>query len=57
MGKYTFSFSLLGAKGPTDRTDLQCYPVLHQEPNLDVHQVQVFLELLIASDLGHHFFP
>lgn len=57
LGTYTSIFCLLGAKSPRDPTDLQCDPVLHQEPDLNVHQVQVFLQLLIASDLGHHFLP
>lgn len=37
-------------------TDLQSDPVLHQQSNLDVHQVQVFLQLLVGPDLRHHFF-
>lgn len=37
-------------------TDLQCDPVLHQEPNLDVHQVEVLLQLLVGPNLGHHLF-
>ena len=37
--------------------NLQGDPVLHKEADLDVHQVQVFLHLLVGSDLGDHFLP
>ena len=57
VGTYTSIFCLLGAKSPRHPTDLQRDPVLHQEPDLDVHQVQILLQLLIAPDLGHHFLP
>lgn len=57
VDQHTGISPLLGAGSPTAPTDLQCDPVLHQEPNLDVHQVQVFLQLLVAPDLGHHFSP
>lgn len=37
--------------------NLQSDPVLHQQSNLYVHKVQVFLHLLIGANLGDHFFP
>lgn len=37
--------------------NLQRDPVLHQETNLDVHQIQVFLHLLIGANAGDHFLP
>lgn len=57
VGTNTSILCLLGAKSPRDPTDLQRDPVLHQEPDLNVHQVQVFLQLLIAPDLRHYFLP
>lgn len=35
--------------------NLQSDPVLHQQSNLYVHQVQVFLHLLIGANIGDHF--
>lgn len=38
-------------------TNLQRNPVLHQETNFNVHQIQVFLHLLIGANAGGHFLP
>lgn len=38
-------------------TDLQRDSVLHQETDLYVHQIQVFLHLLIGANAGDHFLP
>lgn len=35
---------------------LQGDPVLDQQANLDVHEVEVLLQLLIRADLPDHFF-
>lgn len=35
---------------------LQSDPVLHQQANLDVHDVEVLLQLLIGSDLPNYLF-
>lgn len=37
--------------------NLQSDPVLHQQTNLYVHQVQVFFHLLIRANICHHFLP
>lgn len=37
--------------------DLQSDPVLHQQSDLNVHQVEVLLQLLTGPDLGHHLLP
>lgn len=37
--------------------NLQSDPVLYQQTNLNVHQVQVFLHLLIGANIGDHFLP
>lgn len=34
--------------------NLQSDPVLHQKSNLYVHQVQIFLHLLIGANIGDH---
>ena len=36
---------------------LQSDSVLHQQTDLNVHRVQVFLHLLVGADLGDHFLP
>lgn len=37
--------------------NLQSDPVLNQKTNLYVHQVQVFLHLLIGANTGDQFLP
>lgn len=51
----SISFSFKSAN--KEITNLQSDPVLNQKTNLYVHQVQVFLHLLIGANTGDQFLP